>query len=419
MHEADFSPEQIDALANFQAITESYDQEQAMILLQNNNWDVMAAAQDYFASTAVDSRRQSVPREEAKVFYPPTHNLLDEEQPDDNPGVATQLWSGLMGIGSSISNMFSGLLGTSSTSSVSSGAISFVKKLKATYPELVFPEFSTQSLQGVLAQAREIRRPVIFYIHNVGASEHFIREVLCSEVIIDIMSQSYILWGTLNTTDEGRSMMRNLNVKATPTFAACRISSEPDPIVLEVIEGETTLEGLFAFLDNNLMLYNEQTTSISRPSRPVDPVVDHDRLLRQEQERAYREVERQYLEQQRAKQVEEDRARAEQEREQQEAELLNQHKERLMDSIGLEPSPGQDVAEVVIRLPDGSRSIRRFMRNATLRQLIDYISTLDNVPRQHEVVTTYPTMVLQPTDDTVESAGLFPKAIVHVREQLD
>eukprot|EP00359_Climacostomum_virens_P001775 CAMPEP_0204899346 /NCGR_PEP_ID=MMETSP1397-20131031/1803_1 /ASSEMBLY_ACC=CAM_ASM_000891 /TAXON_ID=49980 /ORGANISM="Climacostomum Climacostomum virens, Strain Stock W-24" /LENGTH=414 /DNA_ID=CAMNT_0052067297 /DNA_START=2362 /DNA_END=3606 /DNA_ORIENTATION=+ len=409
----ELTPDEVEALLNYQAITENYDQERGIQLLQANNWDPMAAAQDYFASIVVDNRREQVVREEAKAYYPPSQSLVEE----DNSGIASKVWSGIVDIGSSITSMFSGFFASPEATSTTSGG--FLTKLKATYPELDFPEFSPLSLQALLPHVRESRRPLIFYVHNETASDEFVSQVLCSEVIVDMLSHSFVIWGTFNTSSEGRSMIKNLRARTTPTFAACRISQEPDPIVLEVIEGEVSLEDMFNFLERNLMLHREQLNSISRPARPADPVVDRDRSIREQQEIEYREVERQYLEQQRAKQAEDERARAEQERQRSENERRKIERSRIIESVGPEPNPGTDVAEVVIRLPDGSRNIRRFMRSSTLRQLFDYISTLEgSVPKQYEVVTTYPTTTLHPTQDTIESAGLFPKAIVHVREQL-
>jgi hypothetical protein len=56
----------------------------------------------------------------------------------------------------------------------------------------------------------------------------------------------------------------------------------PNPVLLEKVvrarqEGELTVEGLFTFIDCNLVLFREQTRSVPRP-RPVDPGLAQDRL---------------------------------------------------------------------------------------------------------------------------------------------
>jgi hypothetical protein len=114
-------------------------------------------------------------------------------------------------------------------------------------------------------------------------------------------------------------------------------------------------------------------------------------------------------------QSQEAQARAEQERAKQEVLRQEQARSLLVNSIGPEPAPGSDVAELVIRMPDGSRRPRRFMRSDTLRQLHLYISSLEDTPKEFEVLTSYPAVILQATDESMEAAGLHPKAIVLVR----
>lgn len=95
-------------------------------------------------------------------------------------------------------------------------------------------------------------------------------------------------------------------------------------------------------------------------------------------------------------------------------------KRQLRESVGIEPEPGADVAEVVIRLPDGSRNSRRFFKTATLAQLFSFVGSIEaKLPSPYEIVTSYPLTTLHPSEETIESAGLFPKAIVHVREPLE
>jgi hypothetical protein len=66
-------------------------------------------------------------------------------------------------------------------------------------------------------------------------------------------------------------------------------------------------------------------------------------------------------------------------------------------------------------MSDGSRQSRRFMRSDTLRQLHLYISSLEGTPKEFEVLTSHPAVFIQATDESIEAAGLYPKAIVHVR----
>jgi hypothetical protein len=280
----ELSPEQIEAIVNLQAITENYDQDRAIALLQVNDWDVMvasrkAAAQSFYNDA--DSARPASQhrREEAAPYYPPRQSLMEDDQPSDT-GIIPSALSGLMRVGASVSSFFSGWFGSSAQPAPSSDTLS--DWFRANYPGQVTPAFSKLSLTAVLERARLSKQPIMFYIHSTLASQRFVREVLCSELIIDILDQSFITWGTLDSTDEGRSLQRHLNSRELPLFAICRMDAGPNPVLLEIAvratqEGEFTMEGLFTFIDCNLALFREQTRS--EPSqRSVEPGLAQDRL---------------------------------------------------------------------------------------------------------------------------------------------
>jgi hypothetical protein len=91
-----------------------------------------------------------------------------------------------------------------------------------------------------------------------------------------------------------------------------------------------------------------------------------------------------------------------------------------------EPPAGPDVAEVVFRPPGGSgkKLSRRFMKTDSIKVLYDYIRTLDVADvgfddrnANFQLIQPMPRKVFEESDTvTLQQAGLFPRAIVQIKE---
>mmetsp|Transcript_27415 Transcript_27415/g.27038 ORF Transcript_27415/g.27038 Transcript_27415/m.27038 type:complete len:102 (-) Transcript_27415:41-346(-) len=91
-----------------------------------------------------------------------------------------------------------------------------------------------------------------------------------------------------------------------------------------------------------------------------------------------------------------------------------QRRKQKEESIGAEPNPGPDIALISFRLPDGKKIERRFYKEKQIETLYDFIETLSL--KNFEIVTNFPSKVLDEKQITLEAAGLFPKSIVYVRD---
>jgi hypothetical protein len=295
MH-SELSDQQVEALMNYQAITENYDQTQALTLLQQNSWDPsvltsQAAAQHYFAMSLGDSTPPPPRREPvSSPSLPPPQVLVPEEEPED-PGFLRRAWSGVTYISSSLINGIFSWFGYGATPAPPQRPQSLQSSaafLSEAYSGLVLPTFSGNSLRGVLEEARSSGRPLLIYIHSPGVSEAFMREVLCSTVIIEVVNHNFLAWGSSDSSGEGRALMRNLGVRSAPSFAVVTPGTSESPILLDAIvrdrqEGEGSLEDLFSFLDNGLTLFREHRGSSEASSRSsrntrVDPARERDKL---------------------------------------------------------------------------------------------------------------------------------------------
>lgn len=95
---------------------------------------------------------------------------------------------------------------------------------------------------------------------------------------------------------------------------------------------------------------------------------------------------------------------------------------RAMLLCNLPPEPSAaapDISKLGIRLPDGTRLIRRFIATDTLESLYDFVESHDLSPIPLEsdfiIVNSYPRKVLE-ASETFQQAGLCPNASVLVEE---
>lgn len=195
-------------------------------------------------------------------------------------------------------------------------------------------------------------------------------------------------------------------------------------------DGHPTVEDLTEFIERNLNHYAHLRENPGQfeqahrrpppPARPVDPRIQQDRLLREQQEREFKEMEEQMAAMERAREAEEAAARQAAEEEARIAAEKQAEKEQKRLNLPDEPEASAEATKVVFRLPTGSKLERRFGKTEPVQNLYIFLS-LDNFEDENSITlsTTYPTKELTDKDISLEEAGLHPQALLHVRENLD
>ena len=95
----------------------------------------------------------------------------------------------------------------------------------------------------------------------------------------------------------------------------------------------------------------------------------------------------------------------------------------MIHNLPQEPEDSKDnITKLSIRLPSGIRIIRRFQVSSTIRSVYEFVETLELEPLTIEsdflLVKTFPRVVLQDLDSTLESVGLLPTGSLIVEEKL-
>mmetsp|Transcript_31515 Transcript_31515/g.31229 ORF Transcript_31515/g.31229 Transcript_31515/m.31229 type:complete len:212 (-) Transcript_31515:8-643(-) len=208
----------------------------------------------------------------------------------------------------------------------------------------------------------------------------------------------------MNSSD-GRTANVVLSIQSYPCFAVVKVDDSSKPLILDKIEGMVTVQRLAEFLENNVVAFTDM----------MYPHLKEERLIREQQERELKEAEAIVREREKAER--EKQAKIKQELEEQkrileEKEKIKQEKKR---KVKEEPPEGPEIAHLSLRMPNGQKIERRFMKGDRIENVYDFIETLD-IQNQFHIVSGFPPKVLDDKERSLEAEGLFPKAVVHVRE---
>jgi hypothetical protein len=96
-------------------------------------------------------------------------------------------------------------------------------------------------------------------------------------------------------------------------------------------------------------------------------------------------------------------------------------REKKKNSLPKEPlEENKEATLIVFRYSDGSgRSQRRFLKTEKISVLYDFIDTLGDIfleSDKYELIQTFPMKVYHDKNKTLEEEGLFPNAVLQIRE---
>lgn len=219
-------------------------------------------------------------------------------------------------------------------------------------------------------------------------------------------------------------------------------------IVIDKLEGQLEIDKLTNTIlislttkekvdENNLLNQNNQNASQYQGSFEdfgydygEEEDDSHAAIIRQQQEEM-RQLERLEEENRKKAQLEEEIKRK---KEKEERELLEKKKEEekkreemaLFKRKQLPPEPPADEpnsTHILFRHPDGeNRSERRFFKKDLIKDLYNYIESLQEVPFNNhagkfDLIQPFPFINFTDKDKTLEEEKLFPNAVIQIREK--
>ncbi|OMJ91702.1 hypothetical protein SteCoe_5732 [Stentor coeruleus] len=375
---------QKEAIANFQAITETWDSEQAMQVLQRYNWDVTQASNEFLSSSPhlsssniSDSSNFSIPSQNPLSIFNSSQNSVS--------------W------GKQLSQIFSSIwksiVPEAIRGEISIPAQEFSKKM--TEICLAPVNFSSLRFQELLSHCHDQNLPLFIYLH--AFSDEYPQELFSDSRLVSFLNKEYLYWGVEHNSDEGQMLKKLLNIEIFPFVAIIQVKNPKTPLVLARNSGYLDVRQLIIILENH--------------SNNADPELLQERRLRAQQQEELKEAERIMMMQERqAKEKREEEKKAQEIKEKQKQEKY----EILKRNVGSEPQPSEITALVSFRLAAGKRLDRNFEKNKKVSVLYDYLEMNDVFAT--ELVFGFPSKSLTDREKSLEDEGVYPKCVIHVRE---
>ena len=313
------------------------------------------------------------------------------------------------------------------------------------------PRLFRGSCQSALSRSRTEAKFLLAYLHDHSepACREFCQRVLASPLFTTFADENFIVWVGETHTPEGRAVRRALRVTQTPAVVLLAHGDLAAGIgggggggggmmdggapaqALGSVQGERALneEGLIASLAGQLEAF--EPLLVAARAEQNERILD--RQLRSEQEEEYLRS----LAEDEAKDAAEAAARAAaeaaaaeaaaaeaaaaQEEADEQAAVEARREARLAKAVAVpaEPPAGPNATRLVIKLPDGRRLDRRFDKSATLQAALDYVESEDpDAETAYDLVSNFPRKVFtrEQSDETLESLGLHPQAMLFTRE---
>lgn len=377
------TPEQEETLLNFQAITENWDTISALETLSRNRWDLTLATQEAL-NTYPD---ELIPTYESFPYNPPVP-VIKKPEPVRSSGLFSKLKSVFASVQIPI---------------ISTSAEEFQQKIRS-QPSEFLPNFSNKLLKNMLEEANQVNMVLLMYIDSRSCPSDYLLTVFCNELSVMIINQYYLAWGVDKDTAEGIIADKVLTPRQYPCLAAIKVDNPESPLIIEKLEGLHSSEKVIEFLSRNY---------VTRPVLPkVNKAIIEERRIRERQDRELKEAERIVKEKQQKEAMEKKEIRIREEMKKKLEEEKENEKRRKMEIIGEEPN-GIDVALVSFRLPDGRKVERKFDKLREIQVLYDFIEVQGLI--NFTLLFGFPSEPLANKETTLESIGIYPKAVVIVR----
>ena len=291
----------------------------------------------------------------------------------------------------------------------------------------VHPEFHGRSYKSAVREAFRESKFLIIYLHSPlhENTDQFCQQVICKREVADYCNRSAVTWAGSVWDTEAYELSHQLRVATYPFVAMLMCRSEGMAEVVDRYQGTIEAGSLLNRLRNVMLSFqtNMNSARVQQQRRRADSI------LREEQDRDFRETEAQDRanRERREREAAESRAREEEVRVQQEreaavAEEAKATMQRRVEQMQAEPTTSTDVATVRFQLPNGSKVTRRFEKGALIRSVYDWLEvhlfSVQSETTRFSISTAHPKVELKDEhlDSTVESVGLFPRGMLYVQD---
>jgi hypothetical protein len=280
-----------------------------------------------------------------------------------------------------------------------------------------------------------IRRKVgiiVFYSgNNVQFLTRFINQLSRNTMLINLMKQYLYIYPLLANTNDGYKMQNVITDSQLvyPSFVFCFNDSNGqrgdylDIIfdrnhVINILEGEITLD-----IFNNALIDCIEKLGIQQNINNLGNMTDGEVLQQQKIDMENLEMQAQKREEELRKEklLVQKRKKEEELKVKELEKKVNEAKKRIVE----EPEDNNPNSTVIcFRYPDGeTRKVRRFLKTHTIQNLYDYVTSLgkdiytEEENNKFSLYQPFPPKKYDNMENTLEKEGLFPNAVIQIREE--
>lgn len=456
---AQLTPEQVDKLVQLQDLTGIEDTEICKALLESKDWDLEATAREQLG----------IPQEDIQEHFPQQQQQQHRDHQPVNPAPHAHhapapglvhpgaLWRRPRGLSawavylvtlpmrlvySSISGVWdfvTSLLGfPPRQASAITDPLGDVNNFYADFERQfgnIHPPFFRGTYSQVLEEAKRELKFLIVYLHSDAHqdTEKFCRGTLCDNRLVEYVSQNMLFWGCSVRRQEGHRVSQALRENSYP-FIAVIVLRQNRMVVVGRIEGNIGPDALVERLVTTVGEY-EAFIVAARAEREER---NFNRNIRSEQDQAFLETLRQDQEREQKKRDEDEEKKREDEekrkeeeeekkkekQEQDEKEKIARLKIDLVDEIPEQPDQShEDAIRVMIKLPDGQRLERRFLKTHSLKYIYYFVFCHPESPDEFSIMSNYPKKTLackpvpdQPDPPTLQESGFGRSEVLFVND---
>ena len=394
-------------ILNFLTMTETGDQEVAIQYLSSVNWDETKAVNKFFSKIKPNSSRNNNNNNNS--------NNISNRISTDNDSIQNNNEEGILGkFFSSICSLFNSCTSNNN------------REIDSEEENRIF-QFLPNKVNDFIRFNNLINKYIgiiIFYNgKNISFLNRFITQICRNTMLINLLKEYFIFFPLLEKTEESEKTQNliNINNLIYPAFVFCYKKSNDDlnlnkNNVLNLLQSETiTLDVFQNALYDCLEKINKKQNLINI-DKSLGAKTDAEVLEKQKKDMEALEREQQKKEEEIKKE------KINEELKQKEIEKkANEAKKKIVD----EPSKDDpNSTTICFRFPDGEKRIdRRFLKNNKIQNLYDFVTSLGKEIYSEEgnnsfsLYQPFPPKKYENMDNTLEEEGLFPNAIIQIREE--
>ena len=407
---------------DFMAMTETGDPEVAKQYLETSQWDVTSAVNNFFSRINVNN---NIPRNNIIIN---NNNLLNTNLNNNNHN-NNENEEGFFNkyVISPLSGLFNAIIGSCKEK----------REIEKDEEERIF-HFLPNKIQDSYKFCQLITRRIgiiIFYTgNNVQFLNNFVTQVSRNSMIMNLLRQYFIIYPLLANTNDGYKIQNAVSDSQLifPSFVFCfnRAFNQNREGYTHYIFDRTFVINILEGNSVNLESFNKALKDCTDQfgigysnNNEFVPMSDGDVLQQQKNEMEELEKQARIKEEQTKKEkIREQNEKIEEEKKLKEIEKkAKEAKRKIID----EPQEGNpDSTTICFRYPDGEKvKNRRFLKSHKIQNLYDYIASLGKEIYSEEgnsgfsLYQPFPPKKYTNMENTLEQEGLFPNAVIQIREE--